>query len=189
MDRVDLGISVFSGTNRDPFFTINNNAVTTITPNYELIEQIAADLQFTQGEWILKLESARRESSSVSFNALAAGLEYGFYNILGSQKDISWFVEYNYNSEGFKSRSRYQDDAFLGCRIRFNNTQSSELRIGMEYDTQIYTKIFKSTFSHRLADSLSLKMELFYGNSKDPRDPFYFFRDEDFFQASLIHYF
>jgi len=63
-DSMDLGLSYFDGTSRDPSFTVGaKNGSPVLVPRYPLIQQFGLDLQHTGEATIWKLEVAHRRSN------------------------------------------------------------------------------------------------------------------------------
>jgi hypothetical protein len=72
LDEVDLGLSYFNGTARDPRLLLNENGDALI-PFYPLLEQFGLDVQYTSEAWLWKLEAVYREDDIQSYSAAAGG--------------------------------------------------------------------------------------------------------------------
>jgi hypothetical protein len=126
----DVGVSYFDGTNRDPRLLVNPGTpqlvpdpaslppiclvtptlpqcqVTVffpdaeLQPHYDQIQQLGVDVQTIVGGWAWKLEAIRRESAAEKFTAVAAGFEYTYVGVFGSQVDVGVLGEYLWDSRG-----------------------------------------------------------------------------------------
>ncbi|MCF6206807.1 MAG: hypothetical protein L3J47_07965 [Sulfurovum sp.] len=95
---------------------------------------------------------------------LGLGAEKSFYDIAGA--DVTLYAEYyryGYNDEGKVEHvdisEIYDDDLFLATRIIFNDTRSSEVKIGMLYDLEKSERVFKAEAKMRLLDRFVLHAE------------------------------
>ena len=79
-DNFDLGLHIFYGTNRNPFFITDENKLDLI-PYYQKIVQSGVDLQWTYEQWLLKFESVFARSGDHNFSSTVTGFEYTFFNI------------------------------------------------------------------------------------------------------------
>jgi len=154
---IDLGISHFYGTGREPVLYFNSNG--TITGLYPIINQTGLDLQLTHNAWLWKLETIYRTSKFQDMFALTAGLEYTFNNIANSGLDIGLLGEYLYDNRGKLALSTLQNDAFLATRIAFNDTHSTQLLLGGIVDIESYAKIFSLEASRRLGNNFKIALE------------------------------
>ena len=90
---LDVGLSVFDGTSRDPTLlptVVGDEFV--LAPHYEQIRQFGLDTQLTAGSWLLKLEAIHR--AGAQNRRLDQSLEY-------EEEDYAAFVmggEYTFNS-------------------------------------------------------------------------------------------
>ncbi len=134
---LDLGLSWFRGTSRDPLllagFDDAGNPV--LTPFYEQMTQLGVDAQLIYEDWIWRLELIRREAESNDYNAYTAGFEYTFYGIMESAVDLGMLLEYSADDRPEGEAGAFDNDVFLGGRFAFNDAQSSEILAGFVIDT------------------------------------------------------
>ena len=99
---IDLGISHFWGTSRDPRFvpSINIDDQTSLRPRYDVIHQSGVDSQLTLGAFLGKLEWIHRIGSGHRYWAATVGTEVTFSNIGRSGLDLGLVSEYLFDSRG-----------------------------------------------------------------------------------------
>jgi len=123
--NVDLGFSWFSGTSREPnLFAALIPDATTVRPFYPQIDQVGADIQLTQGSWLVKLEAIRRSINQPNiplpvrdqpdYTAATVGVEYTLVSLFGSSYDLGLLSEYSWDQRDEKAFSVFQNDLFLG---------------------------------------------------------------------------
>ena len=133
---IDIGLSWFKGTNRDPRLLprVSSEGLV-LVPYYDQIQQLGLDLQATLGDWLWKLEVIGRDDSSQDFSAFTAGFEYTLVGIFGSAVDMGLLSEYSRDSRQEQAPNPFQNDVFVGSRFTFNDVQSSELLLGIARDS------------------------------------------------------
>ncbi|MCM8525271.1 MAG: hypothetical protein NE327_02065 [Lentisphaeraceae bacterium] len=189
-EDVDLGLSYFYGTSRDPRFEIRpgQHGLETI-PIYDLIHQIGLDLQYTNDAWLWKWESIYRTGSEEGHTAIAAGFEYTFFDVAESGWDIGVLCEYLWDSRDENSLAAFQNDIFTGSRISMNDIQSTEFLAGVIYDLEGGGHSFIVEASRRLAESwkISLEVRTFHNDRED--EILEQINKDDHIQLSLAYYF
>ncbi len=158
---VDLGLTYFHGTSRAPLLTLDG-ATGVFVPRYQEQRQIGLDLQYTADAWLWKLELADVEIGDDAFIAGVGGLEYTFFDVGGSGRDIGIIGEYLYDDRtvGLSPSTPFDDDVFLGTRITWNDTQDTELLAGAIIDRDTRATQFSAEFQRRIGDSNLLEIEL-----------------------------
>ncbi|WP_124951615.1 hypothetical protein [Sulfuriferula thiophila] len=193
-DRLDVGLSYFRGTSRDPRIAQLDSLITPENPlglqvNYDLISQIGLDVNYLLGDWILKLEAIDRHSNFERFYAFVTGTEYTFNGIYGSQMDMGTFLEYNFDSRGQGSAGVLQDDLFIGLRLAMNDEKSTEIKLGVMTDLNDASRTTRVELNRRLDDKWSIKF-LGQGYHRiDSGNPLYAFKEDSFIQSTLVRYF
>lgn len=186
-DEVELGLSYFNGTGREPeSFQVNGNI---IAPHYVLIEQIGVDVQAIIEDWTWKLELINRNSKAQNYSALTGGFEYTFYGILDSQTDLGIVIEYLYDDRNELASSPFQNDITTALRFAMNDVQSTEVLIGIISDLNDSITASFIEASRRLGDSFKLTLEARSFSNTVANRPLYSFRQDDFFQVDLAWYF
>lgn len=180
---VDVGLSHFYGTGREPIVGINDDG--SLFGIYPVINQTGIDLQATTGPILWKLEAITRQSDIQDMKAVDVGVEYTFGNIGGSGIDLGILGEYLYDDRGDLALNSLQSDVFAGGRLAFNDTQSTEFLFGAILDVERSTKLISLEGSRRLGESFkaNLEMRLFQEVSADEFT--YLFRADDFLKFEL----
>ena len=84
---LDLGLSYFSGTSREPEFLLDSAP----QPRYAVVNQAGLDAQLTLGALLLKAEAISREEDRHTIAAMTTGAEYVLGNAADSGGDITVF--------------------------------------------------------------------------------------------------
>lgn len=190
---VRLGVSAFSGTAREPelrpvidlaqvIFAPGPVPVgfqpgyqPVLAPHYPLIKQLGVDTQYTQGDWLWKLEAIAREGGMQDYRAADAGVEYTQVGVFGSQMDIGWLAEYLHDSRGNAASTPFEHDVLLGTRLIINDTASSDVLLGLIIDRHTGERLLSVEATTRFGDSLRGSLELrHFGHSRPVQTPFEF---------------
>ena len=189
---VDLGLSYFRGTGREPMFAVSSEGnEMKMIPEYDIINQIGTDLQLTTEGWLWKLESIIRERNDNSFFAVTAGFEYTFSNINDTGLDVGVIAEYLFDDRDQQrfAPNPFDNHTFLGTRFAFNDIQSTELLAGIVFSNEGKGGFINVEGSRRFGDNfkLNLKLRGFINPSTDAF--FYNFRKDGYSQLELEWYF
>ncbi len=188
---LDLGISWFKGTSRDPVllpgFDDKGNPV--LTPFYEQMTQAGVDAQLIYEDWIWRLEFIRREAESNDYNAYTAGFEYTFYGIQESVVDLGLLLEYSKDSRPDDEADILNNDVFLGTRFAFNDAQSSEILAGFFIDADNQSRSFRVEGNRRFGTSWKGTLELQTFSDIDPDDLLAALEKDDFVLLEMAYYF
>ena len=186
----DIGGYWFKGTNREPVLNEKNNV---LRQYYRQMEQLGLDIQATVDSYLWKLEVIHRDSSPDNFLAYQAGFEYLSVGFFGDVADLSFLMEYGWDSRGNAVKgsegATYQNDLFFGNRISFNDIGSSEIlfAIGRDLDHNTNTVFFEA--SSRIADNFRINLDLRIIDTDVTYDPFYYLSNDDHLQFSIDWYF
>ncbi|WP_242156245.1 hypothetical protein [Aestuariivivens sediminis] len=187
-NSVDLGLSYFYGTGREPL--VQFDAPSGISALYPVIHQVGLDLQITNNAFLWKLESIYRSGELQNFLALTAGFEYTIGNIKSSGIDVGLIMEYLYDDRGDLAFNALQNDCFLGSRIAFNDVQDTSILLGVISDLERSSKIIGIEASRRLGESMKLELEGRIFSRIDHNELFLSnFRKDSFIGLTLIKYF
>ena len=187
-DAIDVGLSWFDGTSREPEFKANNTG-TALIPHYAQIQQVGLDLQYTGDAWLWKLEAIRRESNTTGYNAAVGGFEYTLSGVADSSADLGLLAEYHVDSRDEKASSPLQNDLFLGARLALNDVQSAELLAGTVIDLDNQSKSLRLEASRRIGDAIKINIEAQVFTDIDSNDPLNTLRHDDHLLAELQHFF
>jgi hypothetical protein len=188
---LDLGLSWFKGTSRDPLLLsgADDDGNPVLTPFYEQMTQYGLDAQLIVVDWIWKLEAIRREADSNDYNAYTAGFEYTFYGVFDSAVDLGAIVEYSYDGRPKDEAAVLDDDVFAGARLAFNDVQSSEILAGFFVDADNRSRSFRVEANRRFGASWKGTLELQTFTDIDPDDPLQALAEDDFVRVEMAYYY
>lgn len=157
---VDLGVSYFYGTARQPKLLLNATK-DALEPLYQRQQQVGVDLQLTTDAWLWKLEAAAIEIGSDAFVSAVGGVEYTFFDVGGSGRDVGVIGEYIYDDrdQAISPVTPFDSDLFLGTRITWNDVEDTELLAGAIIDTESGAAQFSVEFQRRIGESNLLELE------------------------------
>lgn len=191
---LDLGISWFDGTSRDPTLVPVpfGGVPQALAPYYALVEQIGVDFAWALGGWLLKGEYINRQftDSNNDFNAYGLGAEYTFVSIFGGDAELGVLVEY-YGDERdeLPAPALFQNDVLIGTRWVFNDVQSTELLAGVVLDQDHDGYAIQLEATRRLGDAGALALEYRKSDKEPAGSPFQSFEDDELLQLEYRHYF
>ncbi len=193
IDDVDVGVSYFDGTSRQPTFRQGlHNGRPVLTPHYPLIQQLGLDLQYTGEEIIWKLEALTRrfdDNRIKDYSAAVGGFEYTIPGVTKGGGDLGLLAEYHKDSRGEKATSAFQNDVFLGARFSLNDEDSSELLAGAFVDLDNGSKSIRLEGSRRIGKGLKLNIEGQLFTDIDKNDPGTILSKDDHLLLELQKYF
>ncbi len=187
----DFGLSWFKGTNRDPRLLTEfdpQNGLQ-LRPFYEQIEQVSFDGQATIDSWLLKAEALHRRSELERYWAFQGGFEYTLYGVMESSADVGVLLEYGWDERGEQASSTFQNDLFLGSRIALNDSDSSELLMGVGYDFDYQSSSVLIEASRRVGNAVKVSLDLRLFDSSDAGDSLFLFRKDDHLQLTVAYFF
>ncbi|MFT6916131.1 MAG: hypothetical protein ACJAWL_002448 [Motiliproteus sp.] len=192
-DRVDVALSHFSGTSREPTLSLNSPnplTATALNPHYELIEQTGLELTSALGSWLWKLEAISNSGLEAGrYSAAVAGFEYSFIGLFDSSLDLGVLAEYLYDDRNQLATSPFQDDLFLGLRLTLNDFQSTELLTGLIVDNDSQATLGFIEASRRLGSQFKASLEARVFDRLAASDPLYSQREDNFVQLNLEYFF
>ena len=183
----DIGLSHFYGTGREPIFTVSPQGDFQFL--YGVINQTGLDVQATTGPILWKLESIVRTSDLQDMWALAAGIEYTFFDVAGKGFDVGIVAEYLHDDRGLLAFSSLDNDLFTGMRLAFNDVQSTDFLIGGIFDLDKSTRLWSVEGSRRFGNSWKAEIEMRLFDNVDQREFLSVIREDSFLQFSLNKYF
>ncbi len=199
---VDVGLSVFNGTSREPFLFpgMDSSGVPVLFQHYGQIRQFGLDAQLTVGSWLFKLEAIQRAGArnllgmEEDYVASVFGGEYTFYSVFDSAVDLSLLGEWNYdgrerNATPSRSPNTLENDFFFATRLAFNDVQSTEIVASVLGDAGRSTRALFVELDRRISDQLSLNIEVIHLLSIDQADIHYDTRRDSFIDLRLIYNF
>jgi hypothetical protein len=190
-DDLDLGVSWFKGTNREPEFApgLNADGEPVLIPHYLQMTQLGLDAQLFVEDWTWKLEVIHRDTDETNFEAMTGGFEYTFYGVFESDIDLGSLVEYSHDNRPEDQRGVFDRDVFVGARLAFNDVQSTELLAGFVVDSEKQSRTFRLEGNRRIGDSWKATIELQTFNNIDEEDPLIAFENDDYLLLEFARYF
>lgn len=187
----DIGLSYFSGTDRNPLLQLGKNAQgdDRLIPYYAQSQQTSLDLQYTSDAWIWKLEILSKHHLQQQISAFVGGFEYTFYGVAESNTDIGLIGEYLFDDRKKSAPTGMDNDLMLGLRIVFNDTQSSEILCGIIQDLDSRSYILNIEANRRLGDQWKASLEAQIFSHTLPSDALYFLRQDNHLRLQLAYYF
>ena len=186
---VDIGVSLFSGTSREPRFVPAEDGAYFL-PHYDLIDQVGVDLQYTVDAWLWKLEAIARDGYSHSFAAAVGGFEYTFYQVGESAADIGVLVEYQYDGRNELEPITVNDnDIFIGTRLAMNDTQDTSVLAGVSYDVDTGETFLNIEAERRFGDDIAVELRVRAFSGASPEDITYSLVRDDYIQFQIAKYF
>lgn len=193
---LDVGVSWFDGTSRDPLLLPGSErGEPVLTPFYEQMTQLGIDAQLLYEDWIWRLEFIHREADSSDYNAYTAGFEYTFYGVFESDNDFGTILEYSYDDrpdteeEGGGLGTIFDNDIFVGGRYSFNDAQSGEILAGFVVDTKNQGRTFRVEANRRFGDSWKGTLELQTFANIDEDDVLAALENDDYLLLEMAYYF
>lgn len=164
---LDIGLSLFEGTHREPWLqpAQNSQGTLVLAPHYDLIRQLSLDAQLTINSWLFKLEAIDRQGArnllgaKENYTAFIVGGEYTFYSPWNSTMDLSLLAEWNHDGRESKATHALENDIFLATRLAFNDVHGSAITVGILQDMDYKTRWFVVEINRRLSDQWSLHLE------------------------------
>ena len=94
---MDIAISHFSGTSREPRFLPSPNEINALVPLYEVIDQTGLEIQYLLDNLAIKGEVISRSGNGDRYTAATYGFELTQVGFLQTRMDLGWVVEFNHD--------------------------------------------------------------------------------------------
>jgi hypothetical protein len=195
---LDLAVSSFYGTSREPRFRLigQAEAPTGLSPVYERVHQLGVDAQWTHEGWLWKVEAITRSGQGDRFYATTSGVEYTLSNMANSGADLGLISEYSHDTRSASSDplepfgvSLFDNDLFVGGRLALNDVQSSEVLGGAIVDLELGTVAWLIEAKRRVGASLTADFEVRAFSNTGVADPLHAFRRDGYAQLGLSFYY
>ncbi len=189
---IDIGLSQFHGTSREPVMKTVTRAdgVSVFQPHYDIIDQSGLDAQLTSGPWLWKLESIIRAGQGDRFAASVAGVEYTLYQIAESQADIGLLAEYLYDGRDDSAPATLaNNDTFIGARLTLNDEQDTAVLVGAVIDNVTQETFLSFEAERRLTDHWKTEVEARWSVNVPDGGFFSGAENDDFMMVRLARFF
>ena len=185
-DDLDIAISHFSGTSREPRFLPSPNEINALVPLYEVIDQTGLEIQYLLDNLAIKGEVISRSGHGDRYTAATYGFELTQVGFLQTRMDLGWVVEFNHDD-------RLESSPFvLGTRFSFNDIYDSQILSGFIINDRSKELGFLLEASRRIGECCLLSLEGFYFDDTDEDNGkqklFQAFMEDDFLRAEFIYY-
>ena len=189
---VDLGLSVFHGTNREPILkTSAGTSGPALRPYYQTMTQAGIDVAWALDDLVLKVEALYRFGQGSPFFATVFGGEYTIKNALGMDIDLGLIAEFNFDDRKalLNPVTIYDKDAFTGIRLTFNDAADARVLFGALIDVEDASTYLYFEASRRVFDNWRVEVELRYFAADSNRNPLRAIASDSFGQVRLLRYF
>jgi hypothetical protein len=181
---LDVGVSHFWGTSRDPEFRDGPAP----HPRYAIAHQTGLDAQLTLGALLLKAEAIRREAGT-AIGAVTTGAEYVLGNVAASGSDVVIFAELTLDERRARAPTGLDRDAFFALRWNPNDAASTELTAGGTLDLTSGAHVIRLEGSRRWSASWRVVGEVHLLGGHHPSELGYMMRRDSFVRAAISRHF
>ncbi len=192
IDDWDFGLYYFNGTDREARFRVNETGDHFIA-QYDQIQQIGTDIQYTHDAWLLKFEGIHQEGRYDTFAAIVSGFEYTFYQVNESAVDVGLLAEYLYDGRDSDFNKApptlTENDLFIGTRIAWNDVNDRSVIAGVMIDLDDQSTLLSIEYEQRLDNFWSIEMEGRWFTDIDKKNTLTIFKQDSHILFNLIRYF
>ena len=191
---VDLGVSAFRGTSREPRFVPvmvdGADGPTALQPHYDLIDQITIDTQWTRGPTLWKLEALTRGGHRSRFGATTFGVEHTLFNVSPSGADLGLLGEVMLDGRGDEAApTPFDNDLFVGARLALNDIADTSAVGGPIVDYRSGEVIAFLELQRRFGDRWVAEVEARWLLNTNRAALLHGLRQDDFLTFRLSRYF
>lgn len=189
---LDIGVSYFDGTGRDPALVFLPDVWGRIEmhPYYQQIRQVGLDAQLTFGEWLLKFEGASQHTVRGDYGGYVFGLEYAMIGFAGTVADVTAVFEYARDRrEPAPVPGFLQNDWSVGLRLALNDSRTTEATLGAIIDSQLHSEAWSLEVASRLGEHWRLTAEARAFRHVKGTDPLRALREDSYVDLALTRYF
>jgi hypothetical protein len=190
---LDLGLSYFNGTDREPRFVPQfgtDGQITGYSVVYPLLQQFGADTQLSFDNLALKAEGVFRQYGDQEFWAAVGGGEYLVTNVLNWGWDVTLFLEFLYDAREAPQPALFQNDTFMGLQFQFYDTNNTKFVLGGIIDNDDPTTYLgKVELSRRIGEKFEAVLESQFYGAELPEDPLFALGNDSFTKLGLNLYF
>ncbi len=199
---LDIGLSAFDGTSREPtLLPMLAGRELVLAPYYEQIQQFGLDTQLTTGPWLLKLEAIHRAGAQNArldqtlnyeeedYAAFVLGGEYAIYSPWELDSELTLIAEWTHDGRGRWATNAFENDLLLVARLGLNDEQSTEFVGSVLNSLENSSRVLGAEFKRRLSDSLSLHVEAAAYVGIDENDAAYVARRDSYIGVNLDYNF
>ncbi|MGI9627749.1 MAG: hypothetical protein ACR2QM_13010 [Longimicrobiales bacterium] len=189
---LDLGLSAFKGTSREPRLTpsVSREGVSLLQAEYDVIDQVGIDAQWTGAQTLLKLEAMTRGGHSERLYAVSGGIERTLYQVLGSDGDLGLLAEVMYDSRGIGAPATiFDNDMFVGGRWALNDVSDTSVLGGPVIDLKTGEALILLEAERRIGSEWKLGVDARLFSNAQPKSLIHSVRRDGFVSLSLSRFF
>ena len=192
---LDVGISGFVGTNREPIFVPNFGLdfPLSFSPLYTQISQTSIDLRLQHSGWLLKFEGSRRTGAlnrlgiEEDYSAFVGGFEYSYFSLFGTVVDMTLVTEWSFDERRERATTRFDNDLFVASRFSFNDFQGTTVTASVLLGNDNDSAIASLEFSRRVSESVSVALELVLLNQIAADDVLFPLKNDSYLEVGLTY--
>jgi hypothetical protein len=189
---LDLGVSYFRGTSREPLFEVVpiEGGGAALVPEYDRVNQVGVDAQWTGESTLVKLEAMTRGGHEERIYAITGGLERTLYNAFGGNGDLGILAELMFDSRGDGAPpTLFEHDVFLGGRWALNDVDDTSVLGGPMVDLSTGETLLLLELERRIGADWSLSADARFFFRTDDGSLMDGVRRDGFVSISLTRYF
>lgn len=190
-DDVDLGLSYFKGTNREPSLALglDGQGNQVFIPTYKQLSQFGIDAQLIVDDMLWKLEVVKRSETNNNYIVSTGGLEYTFVGVNESSSDLGLLFEFMWDERNGGATSPFNRDVFLGLRWIENDEAGTEALVGIVQDVSGDGSSMSMEASRRLNEEWKLEVEARFWRDIPASAVGSGLIQDDYIELELIRYF
>lgn len=188
---LDIGLSAFEGTSREPRFALaSDGGAPVLRAEYDLIDQVGLDAQWTGERTLLKLEAMTRGGHGERLYALTAGIEHTLYQIFGTNGDLGLLGEVMFDSRASAAPpTPFDHDIFLGGRWALNDIADTSVLGGPSIDLRTGEVLVFLEAERRIGSDWRASVEARLFANAQPGSSIYGIRNDGYVSVSLKRFF
>ncbi len=188
---VDLGVSGFYGTSREPYLLPTDlEDGFALQPYYTTIDQLGLDLQYTRGATLWKLEAMTRGGHGDRFAAGVFGVEHTLFGVGPGPADLGLLAEITLDGRSDAAPyTAFDNDVFVGFRWAFNDVQGTSVLGGPIVDLKHGETIAFLEAERRIGERWVGALEVRVLLNTDVSAPLHSLRRDDFVTFRMSRYF
>jgi hypothetical protein len=189
---LDFGLSAYNGTSREPRLaaTVDADGLPVLRPEYDAINQVGVEAQWTGESTLFKLEAITRGGHGDRLFAVAGGVEHTRYQVFGSAGDLGLLGEVMYDSRGRGAPpTLFEHDVFLGFRWALNDVSDTSVLGGPMIDAATGEALLLVEVERRVGSAWHLSLDARLFGSADPESPVHGIRKDGYLSLSLSRFF
>lgn len=189
--ELDLGVSAFRGTSREPVLApVVVEGAAALEARYDIIDQFSIDAQWTRGPTLWKLEALTRGGQGDRFVAAVAGLEHTLFGLGPGAADLGLLGEVMLDGRDDSAPfTAFDNDVFVGFRWAFNDTFDTSVLGGPVVDFRTGEVIAFLEAERRFGNRWVASVEARWLFNTSPGAPLHGLRHDSHIAFSLSRFF